>query len=253
MIINDELWEDIPLIHCYTEEMNEYSPIVIFLHGFLSAKEHNLHYAYQLVKKGIRVILPDALFHGGRSEQISEEKMNLKFWSIVVNSIQDVGKIYNEIQSRFQPTKIGIAGTSMGGIVTCGCLKKYNWIDAAGVCMGAPGYIAFADYQLKEFEKLGAKLPFSDEQIEQIHNMLSEYDITKTPEQLNNRPVIFWHGKKDKTVPIENALHFYESIRPYYQQQENLQFIVDENQGHKVNRSGVLAVTDFLAKHLTGN
>ena len=98
MIINDELWQDIPLIHCYTEEMNEYSPIVIFLHGFLSAKEHNLHYAYQLVKKGIRVILPDALFHGGRSEQISEEKMNLKFWSIVVNSIQDVGKIYNEIQ-----------------------------------------------------------------------------------------------------------------------------------------------------------
>ena len=51
--------------------------------------------------------------------------------------------------------------------------------------------------------------------------------------------MIFWHGKKDKTVPIENALHFYESIRPYYQQQENLQFIVDENQGHKVNRAAV--------------
>ena len=151
--------------------MNEYSPIVIFLHGFLSAKEHNLHYAYQLVKKGIRVILPDALFHGGRSEQISEEKMNLKFWIIVVNSIQDVGKIYNEIQSRFQPTKVGIAGTCMGGIVTCGCLKKYNWIDAAGVCMGAPGYIAFADYQLKEFEKyfrIKDNPSYTDEQKEQL-------------------------------------------------------------------------------------
>ncbi|MEK4253292.1 prolyl oligopeptidase family serine peptidase [Ureibacillus sp. FSL K6-2830] len=251
MLIDEELWQDIPLIHFYNEEMNECSPVLIFLHGFTSAKEHNLHYAYQLVKKGVRVILPDALLHGDRCEGLSEEKMNLQFWNIVLNSIHEVGELYNEIRSRFQPKKLGIAGTSMGGITTCGCLKKYDWIDAAGICMGAPGYNVFADYQLVEFEKAGIPLPLSDEQIEQIHTALSEYDISKTPERLNNRPVIFWHGKRDVTVPMENAVHFYEQARPYYQQPEHLQLIIDENQGHRVNREGMLKVTDFLAKHLT--
>lgn len=250
MIVDDERWQDIPLIHVYTEEMNERSPVLIFLHGFSSAKEHNLHYAYQLAKKGVRVILPDAKLHGDRADHCSEEKLNLKFWDIVVNSIHELGKLYDEIQLRFQPEKIGVAGTSMGGITTCGCLKKYDWIDAAGVCMGAPGYSAFAEYQIQQFEQAGIPLPLSDEQIEQIHNVLFEYDITKTPERLNNRPVIFWHGKKDTTVPMDNALHFYETTRPYYVHPERLQFMIDETQGHKVNRAGMLAVTDFLARYL---
>lgn len=251
MIVNDEMWQDIPVIHFYSDEMNERSPVLIFLHGFQSAKEHNLHYAYRLVKKGVRVVLPDALLHGDRAGDSPEEKMNLQFWNIVVNSIHEVDLLYREIQNRFEPKKTGIAGTSMGGITACGCLKKYDWIDAAGICMGAPGYNALADYQLKEFAKAGIQLPFTDEEIEQMHNVLSEYDITKAPERLNNRPVIFWHGKKDSTVPIGNALHFYETVRPYYKAPERLQFIIDEKQGHKVNRPGMLAVTDFLGKHLT--
>lgn len=251
MIVEDDIWQGIPIIHCYdNEKMNEYSPVLIFLHGFLSGKEHNLHYAYQLVKKGIRVILPDALLHGVRTDHLTEEKMNYKFWNIVVNSIHEVGILYDELMNRFSPNKIGIAGTSMGGIVTCGCLKKYDWINAAAVCMGAPAFNDLADYQVRQFEQTGVKLPLTDEQKEQIHNTLSEYDITKTPEKLNNRPVIFWHGKKDKTVPFENAYHFYTKIQPYYDRQEDWQFIVEENLGHKVNRAGMLAVTDFLIQRL---
>lgn len=251
MIIEDDIWQGIPIIHCYdNEKMNEYSPTLIFLHGFLSAKEHNLHYAYQLVKKGIRVILPDAQLHGERADELSEEKMNYKFWNIVVNSIHEVGTLYNELINHFHPRKVGVAGTSMGGIVTCGCLKKYDWIDTAAVCMGAPGFNDFADYQVREFEKSGVKLPLTDEQKEQIHSTLTEYDITKTPEKLNKRPIIFWHGTKDKTVPFENAYHFYKKMRPYYEESEHFQFIVAENRGHKVDREGVLTVTKFLIDHL---
>jgi len=56
MYVQDDMWKGIPLLHVYDNSMNEQSPIVIFLHGFQSAKEHNLHYAYQLVQKGIRVL-----------------------------------------------------------------------------------------------------------------------------------------------------------------------------------------------------
>ncbi len=51
MIVEKEVWGNIPLLHIHNDDMNEETPVVIFLHGFMSAKEHNLHYAYQLVKK----------------------------------------------------------------------------------------------------------------------------------------------------------------------------------------------------------
>lgn len=49
----------------------------------MSAKEHNLHYAYQLVHKGVRVLLPDAKFHGDRSECLTEMQMNLNFGTLL--------------------------------------------------------------------------------------------------------------------------------------------------------------------------
>lgn len=251
MIIEEEVWKGIPVLHFFDEKMNEHSPVLIFLHGFESAKEHNLHYAYQLVKKGIRVILPDAYLHGAREEKLNKLQMNMKFWEIVIQSIHEVECIYEELLERFVPKKIGIAGTSMGAITTFGCLKRYAWIDAAAICMGAPGYNDFAAYQLEQFEKSGVKLPLTEEQKEQLHNILAEYDITNVPEQLRLRPLIFWHGDQDCVVPFENAYHFYTVIRPYYEQcPERLQFIVAKNQAHKLNREGVLAVTEFLFQQL---
>lgn len=252
MIVQDDMWQGIPLIHFYDEKMDAQTPVVIFLHGFLSAKEHNLHYGYQLVKKGIRVLLPDAYLHGDRSKNMSETKMTMHFWEIVIRSIYEVETLYEELKTRgIANHYIGIAGTSMGGITTFGCLKKYHWISSAAICMGAPGYNELADFQIKQFEKSGAKLPITDEQKEQLHNLLSEYDITKVPEVFQNRPILFWHGQKDDSVPFEPTYNFYLHLRPYYEQSpEHIQFIVEPNEGHKVNRQGVLSVTDWLVQHL---
>ena len=91
MYIQREKWGNIPVLHMYNETMSETTSTVFFLHGHLSAKEHNLHYAYQLVKQGIRVILPDAIYHGERDENLSELDLTLKFWDIVMKSIEEVG------------------------------------------------------------------------------------------------------------------------------------------------------------------
>lgn len=253
MLVQDDMWNGIPLLHVYNNSMTPQSPVVIFLHGFGSAKEHNLHYAYQLVKKGVRVILPDAYLHGDRSENLSEMKMNVHFWEIVLKSIQEVDIIYTELQNRGLLTsgKVGIAGTSMGGIVTSGCLNAYDWVHTAGICMGAPGFVELSNYQLNQFESLGVKLPMDDKQKEQLQTLLAEYDITKDPTRFNQRPVIFWHGHKDETVPFKNTYHFYTQLRSYYEQTpERLKFVESPNYGHKVPRSGVLAVTEFLSEHL---
>lgn len=252
MIVQDDMWKGIPLIHVFNETMDENTPVVIFLHGFLSAKEHNLHYAYQLVKKGVRVILPDALYHGDRSTDEDESKLRLQFWNIVLKSIQEVGILYEELHLRklVGNNKIAVAGTSMGAIVSSGCLKQYDWISSSALCMGSPAYNELATYQLNHYEQSGT-MEITNEQKEQLHTLLSHYDISTNLEAFNNRPILFWHGKKDIMVPFELTYNFYEKLKPFYENTpERLTFIVENHAGHKVNRNGVIAVTDWLANHL---
>ena len=64
--------------------------------------------------------------------------------------------------------KIGVGGTSMGGITTLGCLKIYDWIDTAAVMMGAPGFVELAKAQIRQFERDGFKLPVTEEEREQL-------------------------------------------------------------------------------------
>lgn len=253
MLVKNEIWGNIPLLHISTDTMNEQTPVVIFLHGFMSAKEHNLHYAYQLVNKGVRVLLPDAKLHGDRSEGLTETQMNLHFWDIVLNSIHEVEQIYNELKNKqlVTHTKIGVAGTSMGGIVTSGCLKLYDWIETAAICMGGPSFIKLGAYQLEQFAKSGMKFPMSEQQVQKTNELLAKYDISLTPERFAGRPVLFWHGERDKTVPFHDTYNFYCTLRAYYEENpSNLKFIADKQAGHAVSRVGMLAATDWLAQHL---
>lgn len=253
MIVAKETWEGIPLLHVHTNEMNEETPVVLFLHGFMSAKEHNLHYAYHLVNKGVRVLLPDAKLHGDRSKGLTEMQMNLRFWEIVLNSIHDVEQLFNYLKSNrlLDSNKIGVAGSSMGAITTAGCLKRYEWVTTAALCMGAPGFVELGKYQLEQLATKGLNWPMTDAELAKSNELLASYDITLTPEKFARRPVFFWHGKKDATVPFKNTYTFYLKLRTYYDgDPENLNFIVDNQAGHAITREGMLATTEWLAKHL---
>ena len=64
-------------------------------------------------------------------------------------SFGNTSKTKNLIDSE----RIGMVGTSMGGIVTLGSLTRYKWIKAAVSLMGMPYYEKFALWQIKELEK----------------------------------------------------------------------------------------------------
>lgn len=251
MIVKNEKWKSIPLLHVYDESMDNETPVVIFLHGFLSAKEHNLHYAYQLVEKGVRVILPDALLHGERTNHLSENEMNLNFWKIVLKSVEEVNTIYQELKLKqlLESDSIGIAGTSMGGIVTSGCLAIYPWIKTAGICMGTTSFTKLAEHQLEEFEVKGIKFPMTPAQQEETLQMLSHYNLEQHMEHAKQSPIIFWHGQKDSVVPYRMSRDFYDQLEDK-QGQYPIHYIGEPNAGHAVSRDGVLTVTDWLAQHL---
>ena len=254
MILNEENWGTIPLLHIVEKE-NEHKdvPVDIFFHGFTSAKEHNLHYAFNLAKKGIRVLLPEAHLHGVREDNLDEVELSLRFWEIVLTSIEELDMIRKELIKRnlIASAKIGVSGTSMGGITTLGALKMYDWIDAAAVMMGAAGYVELAKAQIEQFESEGFKLPVTNIEREKLFNDLAVFDITRDQSLLNQRPLFFWHGKKDPVVPYQPTYGFYKMIKPDYQDfPEHLHFFTDKTAGHAVSRSGMLSSVEWLASHL---
>lgn len=251
MIVKEEHWDSVPLLNIVDESHDASDlPTVIFLHGFTSAKEHNLHYAYNLAKKGVRVLLPEAHLHGVRSEGLDEVQLSLRFWEIVLTSIEEMSVLHEELRKR-GVTKIAMAGTSMGGITTLGCLTAYPWIDVAAIMMGAPGFVELAKAQMSEFERRGFKLPITEEERKNLLNTLGMFDLTKQREKLNQRPVFFWHGENDTTVPFAPTHNFYKAAKKdYADMPERFEFMTDSIAGHAVTRPGMLKSVDWLASYL---
>ena len=254
MILKEEFWQEIPLLHIVKEQyLNEEVPVVIFFHGFTSAKEHNLHFAYNLAEKGIRVLLPDAHLHGVRNEDLDQVQLGLRFWEIVLTSIEELGIIQEELVNRqlLSNGRIGVSGTSMGGITSLGALRTYDWIDAAAIMMGAAGFVDLAKEQIGNFESQGFEIPLTAEEKDSFYENLAMFDITKKPTLLDKRPIHFWHGMKDIVVPYKPTWNFYESIRDDYKDvPHRLSFTADKEAGHVVSRPAMLEAMEKLASYL---
>ncbi len=256
MEIREEQWGQVPLLHVVDEQQESSEmPVVVFFHGFTSAKEHNLHYAFNLAKKGIRVLLPEAHLHGVRMEDLDEVQLSLRFWEIVLTSIEEAGFLQEELQNKglLNDGRLAFAGTSMGGITTLGCLAAYPQVNCAAVMMGTPGFVKLAKGQMQQFENRGYKLPMGSDEVKSLFDALGTFDLTKHPERLGGRPVFFWHGKKDATVPFEPTWNFYNAEKASYSSHpEDFVFMADAHAGHTVSRPGMLTAVDFLADHLNG-
>jgi uncharacterized protein len=242
--------DGIPTLHIVEKEKaSKQLPFVIFVHGFTSAKEHNLHYAYLLAEKGMRVALPEALFHGERQEGLQAKELSFRFWDIVLTTIEELNlvKDYFEAKGLIDVERIGLAGTSMGAIITLGALTKYKWIHTAVSLMGSPYYQSFASLQIEEMKKRGIHLPISEVELNQLFNTLKHYDLSLQPEKLGNRPLFLWHGKLDQVVPFEYSRQFYDTIKNKYSQVE---FLADEKVGHQVSREGLMRTVDWFETNL---
>jgi uncharacterized protein len=244
----------IPVLHIVKQkQFSDKMPLIIFLHGFTSTKERNMHYAYLFAEKGFRVVMPEAKYHGERGEGMPERELGFHFWEIVITSIEELATIKDELvgEGLVDPSRIGIAGTSMGGITTLGALAKYEWIKSGVSLMGNPSFEQFALWQLNEMEKRKIQLGLSNDEISALLNQLKKYDLSQQPEKLNKRPLLFWHGKQDTVVPYQAAYHFYEQNRKSYEGTEDMfAFITDENAGHIVSNAGVMAAAEWFGRHV---
>ncbi len=239
------------LIAVDIEKQREALPVVVFFHGFTSAKEHNLHIAFLLAEKGYRVILPDSELHGEREQDTTETKRQISFWDIVLKNVDELAEIKQELEKEglILDGRIGVAGTSMGGITTSAALTQYEWIKTAVILMGSPRITTFAKTLVESFKKEG-DLPVTDEQIEALYGELEKRDLSLQPEKLNERPLLFWHGQQDAVVPFDHSYTFYDEVKKDYKNEENIRFIKEDHVGHKVTRLAVLELVKWFEKHL---
>lgn len=250
--VHHETVNNIPYLHIVKAgEKDKKQPLVMFLHGFTSAKEHNLHFAYSLAEKGIRTLLPEAIYHGERQGEMSEKERTLRFWEIVTTSIKEMDELKEHFVSRHlvADDKIGLVGTSMGGITTFGALTQYNWIKTAVSLMGTPDYEQFARLQIETLKNSGIDIPFKEEELDAQVKSLEPFDLNKQPQLLENRPLLIWHGKKDDLVPFDLTNNFYKKLLDNNNHDE-VEFMVEEHTDHKVSREAYLRTVEWFDEQL---
>lgn len=233
------------------KKVTEALPIIVYYHGFTSAKEHNLPLAYLMAEKGYRVVLPDSIYHGERELEISALKRQISFWDIVLKNVDELQEIIDFFanQDLILNHRIGIAGTSMGGITTTAALTQYPQIKVAAVLMGSPKITTYAKTLVQSLKKTG-NLPVPDEMIDQLYEQLKQYDLSLQVEKLKERPLLFWHGESDAVVPFDHAYTFYDEAKMDYQNQESIHFIKEANRDHKVSRYAILETVKWFEAHL---
>jgi len=231
------------------QELNKPLPLLIFWHGFTGVKEHSLHHAYLLAEEGYRVILPEALYHGGRDKGVPSYQRDLYFWEIVVQSIHETASIVSELskKSLIYNKDISMAGVSMGAIITLGALTQFDWLKTAGSFMGTPAYEIFAHRQVKQMKQSSETFPFTEQELADKIGLISQYDLSKQADAARGRQLFFWHGEKDEVVPIDETRRFYEQ----YKHHDNLTLIVDKQAGHHVSHQAILEFVSFMKNRQT--
>ncbi|GAE93601.1 hydrolase [Gracilibacillus boraciitolerans JCM 21714] len=253
ILISKEYWNDIPLLHIVDQEKIEQPlPTLTYIHGFTSAKEHNLPLAYLMAEKGYRVLLPDMMLHGEREQDIIAQEREMRFFEIVIQNLDDIESIYQELVTKklLEGNRFGLAGTSMGGITTAAALTQFSWIKSAGILMGSPKITEYAEQMIGFIKSQQKELPMTEDQIVILMEQLKEIDLSLQMEKLFGRPLFFWHGTKDKVVPFEHAYSFYEKAIEHYKNPENIRFLKELGHGHKVSRFAIVEFANWLEYQL---
>jgi uncharacterized protein len=241
---------NIPFLLAENEEnIGKPLPLFIFIHGYTSAKEHNLHFAYSLAEKGLRVILPDALHHGERILANPPKVMEYEFWNIVQQGIKDVNTIieWADDNHYISNREVALGGTSMGAIITYGSLVNNQNINAGCALMGTPAHEDFARWQIERIEKAGHKLPLTIEELEQSYEYIRKYDLVQNQDKLNNRPLFIWHSEVDAVIPYEFAKPYVKGITA---NNPRSVYMNDKTSGHKVSRPAYLNAVEWISQNI---
>jgi dienelactone hydrolase len=260
----------------------EKRPAVIVLHGTGGSKEGNRGWLEQLARRGIVAIAIDGRYHGERAGgQAGTKAYNraiIEAWRSKPNQPQthpffydtcwDIWRTIDYLQTRsdVDPTRIGMIGTSKGGIET--------WLAAAvddRVKVAVPA-IAVQSFRwslenerwqgrantIKEaHEAVAAELgePKVNARVcrelwsKVIPGILDEYDGPSMVRLFAGRPLLILNGELDPNCPIEGAEIAFGAARAAFHEaksDDRLKIMVAKGSGHTVTKEQHDAALDWF-------
>lgn len=239
--------QGLPYLELIEEDKKDQSlPLIIFYHGWTGRKENNLTQGYEIAKKGFRVVMPDALFHGERADGPAENHQ-LQFWQIIEKSIEEFPKfvkLYAD-QGLIDGDNVAVGGLSMGGITVCALFTVYPWIKNAVCLEGTPNPVAFAKILVDNLPGI------EDVPQEYIHEQLAglnQIDMSLNREKIAGRPLHFWHGTADDMVPYNLTKKFFDEIQGK-DFAKNVTMTTTPGAGHKVSYETTVEMADKFAEY----
>lgn len=240
--------QGIELIHAVPAGQYHHSlPTIFFHHGFTSSKEIYSYFGYLLAQVGYRVIVPDAPLHGARADG-DENRLLANFWQILQGNVDELGTLKESFVSRglADPTRLGVGGVSMGGMVTMASLVRYPWIKAAACLMGSGYFNALSEHLFPAYDTGDAA---QREAFQRAHAPLMSWDISGKTAQLADRPLFVWHGEEDDVVPFGESQRLRDEMINSGND-ANLTFLAEAGAKHRVSVHASAEATAFFHQHL---
>lgn len=237
----------IPVLHVRNRELHEPAPTVIFYHGWSSRKENHLIMAESLAVEGLRVILPDARRHGERDPFPDYDALEalVYFWSVVEESIAEAGAIAEAALAAglAAPGRLGIAGSSMGGMIAAGALAGFPEFRAAVLCNSCPSLEWLADRQREE---RGFPLLCDEERL-----AFRKFDPEALLDRVAPRPLLMLHGDADTSVPVAGVRRFAGKARSHYAGHPDSLCVQETAKlNHHVTADQILQTRTWFKQHL---
>lgn len=226
-------------------------PTVFVYHGWTHRKESELMVAHFLAKAGFRVVLPDAKYHGKRHGSQLFSELMFEFWDIVMQSATEFGELVATLSAEglVDPERIGVTGTSMGGITTDAILTRYPNVKIGVDKIGAPMPVALAKWQVSQLPT-ALQTKYQDA-IEDTLARLAAYDLSMHVDHLAGRSLHFYHGTADTMVPYQFTADFMTEIQAQPSSATALVTLTTEENGqHKVSDDAQLKTVELMQQYL---
>lgn len=239
---------NIPTTIISPKNYNTKMPVVFFYHGWSSSRDKHFNLGTLLGCNGYLVVIPDSINHGERGI-IDHNDMQTglaQFWPTVVNSLKEFPALLEYIKNNYDinENKIGVAGHSMGGMITSGILA-HNPIVSAAVILNGSG--AWADATL---DLLGSHYEEQKEVIDKGLTELQPIIPLNNIEKFIDTPTLILHGENDKIVPIHSSKIFYDALKEKYNDKNLVSMVTFDRLNHYITEAMITEMINWFNHHL---